>query len=50
METLKKIEEKLNNESFIKKAPKEVIKEQNSKKDVFENKILRLQAAINKLK
>ena len=44
------IDNKLSNKNFINKAPKEVIKEQNSKKDVFENKILRLQAAINKLK
>ena len=44
------IDNKLSNKNFINKAPKEVIKEQNSKKDVFENKILRLQSAINKLK
>jgi len=44
------IDNKLSNKNFINKAPKEVIKEQNSRKNGFENKILRLQTAIDKLK
>ena len=44
------INNKLSNKNFISRAPKEVIEEQNNKKEILENRIKRVESAINKLK
>ena len=44
------INNKLSNENFTSRAPKEVIDEQIYKKEILSNRITRLEAAINKLK
>ena len=44
------INNKLSNENFTSRAPKEVIDEQINKKEILGNRITKLEAAINKLK
>jgi len=43
------IDSKLSNENFTSRAPKEVIEEQNKRKELIENRIVRIQSAIIKL-
>jgi valyl-tRNA synthetase len=44
------IENKLSNKNFISKAPKDVIDEQKNRKIEIENRLIKLESAINKLK
>lgn len=44
------IENKLSNEKFMSRAPKEVIEEQNNRKEILKNRLSRVESAINKLK